>query len=412
MKKIFIIGYVWPEPTASAAGVRMLQLIRFFREQDWQVHFGTPAMRPETAFNLEQMGVKVHEIRVNDDQFNVLLSQLCPDAVLFDRYMMEEQFGWRVAEYCPMALRILDTEDLHFLRKHRHAAVLTKSSPGVNELLEEPLARREIAAIYRCDLSLIISETEMELLEKVFNIPSALLVYHPIFAEDRLTGERKAPPGFSARRDMMFIGNYLHDPNADAVKMLTDRLWPGIKKELPDVRLHLYGAYMPERIRTKRSEAMGIEFHGRADSVDKVMKEARLLVAPLRFGAGLKGKLLRAMENGLPSVTTPVGAEGIAGSLEWGGVISDLNDAFVKAVVRLYRDQKAWDKAVQNGYKIVDARFSREAFERSLLGRLNALWMDPGYHRRNNFIGQMLMDQRNMASRYLSKYIMEKNKKS
>lgn len=409
MKKILVIGYVWPEPTASAAGVRMLQLIRFFRERDDQVHFATPAQRPGSAFKLEKMGVSTRNIEVNDNGFNTFITDLAPDLVLFDRFMMEEQFAWRVAECCPEAIRILDTEDLHFLRKYRQKKVTDQAPQNEEELLDDALAKREIAAIYRCDLSLIVSEREMELLHSVFRVPSNLLAYHPIFTEDGKKEERGMLPDFNTRKDLMFIGNFLHAPNADAVRVLENGLWDKVRKELPEAQLHIYGAYMADHYKIRKTSKNGIHFHGRATDVDTVMKKMRLLIAPLRYGAGLKGKLIRAMENGLPSVTTSLGAEGIAGDLEWGGAVSALDTSFVTAVKDLYNKKEYWNIAVERGFHIVDTRFCRKPFEHKLAGRINALLLDPGMHRRHNFTGQMLMDQRCMAARYLSKYIMAKN---
>ena len=413
MRKIFIVGYVWPEPTASAAGIRMLQLIRFFREQDYQVHFGTPAQKPEHTFDLHKMGVITHEIRVNDEGFDRLLLDICPDLVLFDRFMMEEQFSWRVAENLPQALRILDTEDLHFLRKYRQKSAFEATAPQPEEILNDPLAKREIAAIYRCDLSLIISEYEMELLFTTFGVPPGLLVYHPLFADDQLKRNRDILPGFDGRRDMVFIGNFLHEPNTDAIRALEEGLWQEIRRKLPGVQLHIYGAYMPESFK-RYSPLLKHDtiFHGRAENVDTVMQKARLCIAPLRFGAGLKGKLIRAMENRLPSVTTPVGAEGIAGDMPWGGLIRPLGTPFTDAVKKLYTEREQWDIAADHGFDIVDKRFMRSDFEKVLLGRINACMLDIRACRSGNFTGQMLMDQRNMAARYLSKYIMAKNANS
>ena len=119
MKKLLIIGLVWPEPTSSAAGTRMLQLIELFIERGYEVTFACAAAKSEFSFPLVEKGVEEVEIKLNDESFNVFVGDLTPDVVLFDRYMVEEQYGWRVTQECPNALKILDTEDLHFLRYAR-----------------------------------------------------------------------------------------------------------------------------------------------------------------------------------------------------------------------------------------------------------------------------------------------------
>ena len=121
-KKLLIIGKVWPEPKSSAAGIRMVQLIKLFQGDGWQITFSSSASKSEYSFNLDEIGVSEQSIRMNDSLFDDFVSELQPDVVLFDRFMIEEQFGWRVVENCPDALRILDTIDLHSLRLARQRA--------------------------------------------------------------------------------------------------------------------------------------------------------------------------------------------------------------------------------------------------------------------------------------------------
>src|SRR5690606_4752526 len=132
----------------------------------------------EKTFNLESENISVKSILLNDASFDEFIQELNPSIVIFDRYITEEQFGWRVTENCPNALKILDTEDLHLLRKAREEAV-KNGKPAVAANLFLDIAKRELASILRCDLSLIISEFEMELLQNTFKIPSDLLYYLP-----------------------------------------------------------------------------------------------------------------------------------------------------------------------------------------------------------------------------------------
>ena len=121
--QVLIIGFVWPEPNSSAAGSRMMQLIQLFKEQGWKVTFACAAASSPYMADIASMGVEVREIVLNDSGFDIFVKELGPFIVLFDRFMVEEQFGWRVAEQCPDALRILDTEDLHCLRHGRRMAL-------------------------------------------------------------------------------------------------------------------------------------------------------------------------------------------------------------------------------------------------------------------------------------------------
>ena len=156
MKKVLVIGYVWPEPNSSAAGGHMMSILRQFRQQNWQVEFATPAQVTEHMIDLASEGVSSRSIALNCDSFDAYVADYQPDIVLFDRFMMEEQFGWRVEKNCPRALKILDTEDLQCLRYARQQAHKA-GRDFTREDLSSDLAKREIAAILRCDISLIIS---------------------------------------------------------------------------------------------------------------------------------------------------------------------------------------------------------------------------------------------------------------
>ena len=122
-KKVLIIGLIWPEPDATAAGTRMKQLIHFFRNQDYDISFVSAAKKSDLSMNLREYSVDTKLIQLNHFSFDEYIKDLDPEIVIYDRFLTEEQYGWRVREACPMALRILDTEDLHFLRKARETAL-------------------------------------------------------------------------------------------------------------------------------------------------------------------------------------------------------------------------------------------------------------------------------------------------
>ena len=131
-KKLLIIGNVWPEPNSTAAGRRMLQLIEAFQNNDYKITFISAASKTDNSFQLEKLNIVTFEILLNDSSFDSLVKEIDPDIVIFDRFLTEEQFGWRITETCPKAIRILDTEDLHFLRTARHQAFNENASVSVN----------------------------------------------------------------------------------------------------------------------------------------------------------------------------------------------------------------------------------------------------------------------------------------
>jgi glycosyltransferase involved in cell wall biosynthesis len=387
----------------------MMQLLELFKTYGYEISFGSTAAANVRTASLQTLGIPMYPLQLNDPSFNDLVRDLNPDVVLFDRFITEEQFGWRVAETCPDAVRILDTEDLHFLRKAREKAVKQGDTASAANLYSET-AKRELASILRSDLSLIISEMEMELLRDTFHIQDGLLFYLP-FIMDPDPKKAKNLPDFQSRKDFITIGNFQHAPNADAVAWLAKEIWPKIRQQLPQARLNVYGDYAPQYITELHNESIGFLIKGWASDVNEVMSNTRICLAPLRFGAGLKGKIADAMINGTPSVTTNIGAEGIHGDLPFGGRITGTVDEIVTAAVNLYAEEDEWWQAQDRGFRILRQRFDRNLFAGPFRMRIEELVTDVQAHRNKHFTGQILQHQSLQATKYLSKWIEQKNKR-
>lgn len=381
----------------------MMQLIALFQQQGWHITFATTAASSPHAVDLTKHNITTAQIELNNPSFDHFVRDLRPAIVLFDRFMTEEQFGWRVAEQCPDAVRILNTEDLHCLRKARHTAVKT----GQPLDLFTDLAMREIAAVLRSDLSIIISEIEIDLLTTQFQVDRQLLHHTPFMLP---SVGMTALPDFEKRQHFVAIGNFRHAPNWDAVLQLKRVIWPLMKERVDSAELHIYGAYPPPKATALHNPRDRFHVRGWADDVDAVLREARLSLAPLRFGAGLKGKLLSSMQAGTPSVTTPIGAEGMHGEMAWGGVIAADAVAFADAAVALYHDAERWKVAQENGFAILNQRFDGVAHGGRLIGRINTLYTDLTQHRRANFTGAMLRHHTMQSTRYMARWIEAKNR--
>lgn len=401
---VLIISTVWVEPSSSAAGSRMLQLLKIFIEQGWEVVYATTAGVSTYAFDLSQLGVRTVQIQVNDSSFNAFAKACDPKLVLFDRFMSEEQFGWRITEMCPSALKVLDTEDLHCLRKARELAVKQDRDFETGDLISE-VAKREIASIYRCDLTLMISNYEMRLLQDFFKVPATLLVYIP-FLVPECKGAFKS---FEEREHFIAMGNFLHAPNWDATLQLK-RFWPLLRKNLPQAELHIYGAYPSDKVMQLHNTRDGFLIKGRAVHAVEVLSNARVLLAPLRFGAGLKGKFIDAMRCGTPAVTTKIGSEAMHQNLPWGGCIVHSDEAFINASTHLYTNRAYWLEAQENGRAIINQNFKKEDYDRVLVTLLQHLYETLKQHRLDNFTGQMLSHHSMRSTMFMSKWIEEKNK--
>ena len=416
MSKILIIGTVWPEPNSTAAGNRMLQIIEQFQIQKFEVIFACAAAIGEFSFDLKSINVEMVAIELNNSNFDCFILELKPDVVIFDRFMIEEQFGWRIAENLPNCLKILDTEDLHFVRNTRFENFKKQKLTSNDDYLNSELAKREIASIYRCDLSLIISEVEMEILIKVFKIDSRILHYLPFLLNEIKENDFDNFPSFAERQHFITIGNFRHEPNWNAVLYLKETIWPLIKKQLPKAEMHIYGSYVTEKAMQLHNEKDGFLVKGRVENAKEVIKNARVLLAPVRFGAGIKGKLTDAMQCGTPSITTTIGAESmsaIASELamtKWNGKITDDEINFLNAAVELYLNENLWKIAQKNGIEIINSRFNKSVFGKLFMDKIQEIKNNLKNHRTNNFIGKMLQMQTLKSTKYMSKWIEEKNR--
>ncbi|SHI88060.1 Glycosyltransferase involved in cell wall bisynthesis [Pseudozobellia thermophila] len=402
-----IIGYTWPEPESTAAGNRMHQLLLFFLSLDYKIVFASTAKASERSLALADMGIETKAILLNDPGFDRYVARLQPEVVLFDRFLTEEQFGWRVAEFAPGALRILDTEDLHSLRAIRERNHKKGIDFSLSEWLKSDVAKRELASIYRSDLSLIISSYEMELLS-VLNIDDRLLLHLPFMVETLTDADTEQWPSYSDRSGFVCIGNGKHQPNIDALRWLKSQIWPRIKKGLPEAKLNVYGAYLPQSIMQMHHAREGFLVKGWVEDADSVMKMARLNLAPLRFGAGIKGKLLLGMTCGTPSVTTSIGAEGMCGTLAWNGKIEDDAEGFARAAIHLYENECEWKKAQEKGVALVNGLYGKERHEALFKDRIQALSEGLEEHRLRNLTGSLLQHHTLNATKYMAKWIEEK----
>ena len=325
--KVLVIGYVWPEPRSSAASGHVMQILETLLQQGWDITFSSPAGTGEHRADLTALGIREVAIELNNSSFDTFISELAPDIVLFDQFMMEEQFGWRVEKHCPDALRVLETSDLQSLRHARHQRLKERLkdrddandfselfAPALREefelMADTDVAKREIAALYRCDLNLMISSVEIELLVEQFKVPRNLLHWCPLMVD-----LPSAPPtAFADRAHFLSIGNFRHAPNWDAVLWMKTTIWPLIREQLPTAQLHIYGAYTPPKATALHNPAQGFHVMNWAEDALQVMSAARVCTgaAAVRGGNQRQNRRRHAVWHAF-NVTTPIGAEAMHG---------------------------------------------------------------------------------------------------
>lgn len=413
MKKLLVIGYVWPEPNSSAAGSRMMQLIHILQKQHYSITYASPAVKSDHMIDLEKLEIEQVSVELNNSSFDEFVKNLNPDIVLFDRFMMEEQFSWRVEKYCPHALRLLETVDLHCLRYARQQAAKKNKDAFNPDNLEfnNDIALREVASILRCDLSLLISEYEIEVLKNIYHVNEELLLYLPFMYDDVNKNEViLKKPSFSERKNFATIGNFRHEPNWDSVLYLKNEIWPQLKSKLKDAEMHIYGSYPPKKAQQLHNPKQGFYVKGWADDAIETLSQYRVCLAPLRFGAGMKGKLADAMLSGTPSVTTSIGAESMFGKFNWPGIIENDSESIVDAAIDLYKNEEKWKQAQLNGIDIINGIFNKKINEEKFVNKLSSIISSLEDKRRQNFTGMMLRHHTMKSAMYMSQWIEAKNK--
>ena len=422
-KKLLCISTNWPEANATAAGVRMHELLAIFISQEFEITFAATSKHLEGLHSLKEKGITTQQIVVNAPSFDLLLEETAPDVVLFDRFISEEQFGWRVRDILPNALTILDTEDLHCLRALRQEQTLSyikkhKNTPyslfdqttDLDELNSRGLTKRELASMFRCDLNLVVSSFEMTVLVDHFKIPSHLCLLLPITYPKQHLLAHRANLDYHKRSGYFFIGNGLHKPNIDAIKCLYFSIWPLIKKQHKLADIYIYGAYLPQQIQELHKPNIGFHIIGEVKDVKTPFTKHRVNLVPLRFGAGIKGKILEGFVYGCPHITTSIGKEGMDYTGNWPGKVAHKSVEFAQMAVTLYQDKVQWQTLKSEGYELIDQSFERSVYEIKFLECLTQISNSLAEHRGKNFIGMLLQEQQFQASKYMSLWITEKNK--
>ena len=203
----------------------------------------------------------------------------------------------------------------------------------------------------------------------------------------------------------------MHKPNVDGLLHLKENIWSLIRAKLPKAEIHIYGAYLTEHTKQLNNKKDGFIIKGFTEDVNSIMQNYKICLVPLRYGAGLKGKILDAMLNGMPCITTSVGAEGMYGSLEPNGFIEDIPEDFAEKSVELYTNKMLWNEKQALGIHIINKRFNKQLHIENFLLKVENTQNTLEIHRQNNFIGSILTHHTLQSTKYMSKWIEAKNKK-
>lgn len=258
---------------------------------------------------------------------------------------------------------IYDTIDLHFLRLKRQWELLSAQAKIESENEWQKMQALEVQFARTADVTVVVTEVEKDILEgfeakRVQVVPNIHVAYnHNI-------------PSFADRRGLLFIGGYYHKPNVDAVIWLCQTIMPLVWQEQPDMQLTLLGSNPSPAVKALANKHVTVP--GYIQDVEPYFLSHRLFVAPLRYGAGMKGKIGHSLSYGLPTITTAIGAEGMGLTSGVDALIADEPEAFAKDILQLYNDQKLWQTISQNSPKAV-AQYTPEAIQIILARMLESL---------------------------------------
>jgi len=352
-RHMLVIDTMVPNPARDSGSLRLCMMLQLLHQDGWHISLLPDDGRVTSGdvARLSAYGVHVHggSVMAWLREHGATL-----DAILLCRLAVAAPYLKPSRRLAPKAMCIFDTVDLHFVREERAAEV-----SGSQSMLRQSAAsrRRELSLISDSDVSFVVSEVELALLRKEVPDSHVELVsnIHEIHG-------RHAP--FSARRDLLFIGGFGHPPNEDAVRWFVAEILPLLRLRVPSICLHVAGDITPEA-RTALSQP-GVEMHGRVDDLSELMERCKVSIAPLRFGAGVKGKVNMAMSYGLPVVVTSIAAEGMHLSDGHDALIADTAADFAEAVWRAYCDEHLWRQLSDGGIANVQRYFSPEVALRTL----------------------------------------------
>jgi len=368
---VLVIGVRIPTPDLDSGSLRLFRILQILAQISRDTCFLAvcPFNQPlyssrlkDDRENLRNVGIIVPEGREEDPEaFLRTRGQKFAMVILSDEFVAH-RYLTRVRRYCPEALVVFDTVDLHYLRLYREA-LITRN----RRLVKMAIAtrKRELQAVEKSDVTLVTSTLEHQKLSTMFPHEKIKVLsnIHEVSTVGGLS--------FEQRQGLLFIGSFSHGPNLDALSVLM-KIFPRLQEAIPGLILRIAGADPPGEI-LRNNPHREITFLGHVPDLLPLFHRSRLSVAPLRFGAGVKGKVLESMACGLPVVATPVAAEGLGASNGRHLAVAELEEEFISQVINTYNRKSQWQSFRSHGRALIEEKFSSSAviqvLEELLAGR-------------------------------------------
>jgi glycosyltransferase involved in cell wall biosynthesis len=349
---VLFVDHSIPTPDRDAGSEFICWTMRIFLGLGYRVAFlpvTTLDVTESYTHDLRRLGIEVVSgpamppadtfIRANAAAYQLIILYRAPIA---HRHIDDIR---RVAPYTRV---VFNTVDLHFLREERQAA-LHGSADDMERAKETK--RIELASIRKADCTIILSEAERDILSGL--VGSAALQFVPL-----ISPAPGSESGFETRRNIVFVGGFGHLPNVDAVRYFASAIWPLVHARLPDAQFIIVGSNAPDAVRDLAAPALGIEMRGFVSDLRALLGTCRLTVAPLRYGAGMKGKVVTSLAHGVPCIASPIAVEG-SGLVPGDGILIEADPAgFAEAVIAAYEDRPLWEQLSASAVRFAAANFS------------------------------------------------------
>jgi len=351
-KKVLVIDEITPEPDRDAGSLMTFNIMLLLREMNFQVTFIANNLQFSKKYTplLQRFGIEV----IYSPYLNSIKSHLKEygrryNLIFLFRPGLTKEHLPDCRVYATRAKILFHTVDLHFLRILREAILLNDPDKKAEALKMKIL---ELSLIKASDASIVVSKSEVSTLgrEKI-NKNLHLL---PLI-KDSVHIDKK----FNQRHGIVFVGGFNHQPNVDAVKFFIHEIMPILTPQDKNIIFYIVGSNIPKEILALANSK--IKIIGFIEKLDPFLNKMRIMVAPLRFGAGVKGKIVSAMSVGLPVVATPLAAEGMGLTHKKNILIAKTPDSFAEAILELYKNNKLWNVISKNSTNFVDQNWGSKS---------------------------------------------------
>jgi O-antigen biosynthesis protein len=357
-------------PDQDSGSLRTVRLLRILRDLGCKVTFAADNLLADEPYaqRLRDEGIEVlHVPHVKSMRDYLQAHGGAYDVVTLCRHYIAIQYVELIRDAQTNTQIWFDTIDLHYLRLQRQHQL---DGAAATLKMAELAHQEELAVIAQSDLTIVVSEAEVSALAA--EAPAA-----PVALISNIHEIDASPVASEGRRDVLFVGGFQHPPNSDAVEYFGEEIWPLFRATCPEAEVLVIGSRMPDSLK-RWGEAQGLTMLGFVEDLTPYYQRCKLVIAPLRYGAGVKGKVNQALSYGVPVVGSPMALEGMGLENRRDAMFASTPEAFAQAMAEVYGDQGLWNTLSANGRESLQGRFTPDVAKRALLEALGPLFKRGG----------------------------------